>query len=97
MKEIKHGGIISLRIPKDFPQDVLELINIIRDGGGGQYNQKMLQFLISGAREEVEPKDESISIYIEGLGAEEKKRIESNKELMALIRAIIKASLEKGY
>jgi len=94
-RELKHGDNLTLRLNKDVPQEVIEIINIIREEGGS--NQKLLQILAKGLKEEIEPSDESISIYIEGLEPEEKARIERNKEMMALIRAIIKTSLEKGY
>src|SRR5690606_41989813 len=95
LRKLGHGDTLTVRITKDVPSELIEVINIIREEGGG--NQRMLQILAKGLKEEMEPSDERIPIYIEGLSKEEKIRIESNKEMMALIRTIIKASLEKGY
>lgn len=95
LRKLDHGDTLTVRLTKDVPSELIEVINIIREEGGG--NQRMLQILAKGLKEEMEPSDERISIYIEGLSKEEKIRIESNKEMMALIRTIIKASLEKGY
>lgn len=95
LRKLGHGDTLTVRITKDVPNELIEVINIIREEGGG--NQRMLQILAKGLKEEMEPSNERISIYIEGLSKEEKIRIESNKEMMSLIRAIIKASLEKGY
>lgn len=96
LKELAPGGELSLRLSKDIPAEVYEYINILREQGRGG-NKELLQYLAEGIRAEMEPEEERISIYIEGLSKEEKIRIESNKEMMALIRTIIKASLEKGY
>lgn len=93
LRKLGHGDTLTVRITKDVPNELIEVINIIREEGGG--NQRMLQILAKGLKEEMEPSNERISIYIEGLSKEEKIRIESNKEMMSLIRAIIKASLEK--
>ena len=93
LRKLGHGDTFTVRLTKDVPNELIEVINIIREEGGG--NQRMLQILAKGLKEEMEPSDERISIYIEGLSKEEKIRIESNKEMMSLIRAIIKASLEK--
>lgn len=94
LKELAPGGELSLRLSKDIPPEVYEYINIMREEGKGG-NKELLQYLVDGVKKEMEPADESISIHIEGLSKEEKIRIESNKEMMALIRIIIKASLEK--
>lgn len=93
LRKLDHGDTLTVRLTKDVPSELIEVINIIREEGGG--NQRMLQILAKGLKEEMEPSNERISIYIEGLSKEEKIRIESNKEMMSLIRAIIKASLEK--
>lgn len=93
LRKLGHGDTFTVRLTKDVPNELIEVINIIREEGGG--NQRMLQILAKGLKEEMEPSNERISIYIEGLSKEEKIRIESNKEMMSLIRAIIKASLEK--
>ena len=93
LRKLGHGDTFTVRRTKDVPKELIEVINIIREEGGG--NQRMLKILAKGLKEEMEPSNERISIYIEGLSKEEKIRIESNKEMMSLIRAIIKASLEK--
>lgn len=96
LRKLDHGDTLTVRLTKDIPAEVYEYINILREQGRGG-NKELLQYLAEGIRAEMEPEEERISIYIEGLSKEEKIRIESNKEMMALIRTIIKASLEKGY
>src|SRR5690606_2293368 len=95
LRKLDHGDTLTVRLTKDVPSELIEVINIIREEGGG--NQRMYQILAKGLKEEMDATDERISIYIEGLSKEEKIRIESHKEMMSLIRAIIKAGLEKGY
>lgn len=96
LKELAPGGEISIRLTKDIPAEIYDYLNVLRQEGEGG-NSRIRQFLVDGIRAEMEPADESVSIYIQGITKEEKQRIESNKEMMALIRAIIKTSLEKGY
>lgn len=93
LRRLDHGDTLTVRLTKDVPKDIIEMVNIIREEGGG--NQRMLQILAKGLKDEMEPSDESVSVYVEGLTKEEKMRIEGNKEMMALIRTIIKASLAK--
>src|SRR5690606_31351519 len=83
LRKLGHGDTFTVRLTKDVPNELIEVINIIREEGGG--NQRMLQILAKGLKEEMEPSNERISIYIEGLSKEEKIRIESNKEMMSLI------------
>lgn len=94
LKELAPGGELSLRLSKDIPAEVYEYINILREQGRGG-NKELLQYLADGIRAEMEPADESVTIHIEGLSREEKKRIESNPEMMALLQNLIKASLNK--
>lgn len=94
LKELAPGGEISLRLTKDIPPEVYDYLNVLREEGEGG-NRKIREFLVDGVKAEMEPSDESVSVYVEGLTKEEKMRIEGNKEMMALIRTIIKASLAK--
>src|SRR5690606_21877240 len=94
LRKLGHGDTLTVRITKDVPAEVYEYINILREQGRGG-NKELLQYLAEGIRAEMEPEEERISIYIEGLTKEEKKRIESNPEMMALLQNLIKASLNK--